>query len=83
MWYKPELDFVASIKNRCKCLKRDMKKLFIKIILSFLCFQSFGQTTDSIATQLTIDLEQIYSRGHINGFSVAIVNADGVVFQKG
>lgn len=60
-----------------------MKKLFIKIILSFLCFQSFGQTTDSIATQLTIDLEQIYTRGHINGFSVAIVNAAGIVFQKG
>ncbi len=45
--------------------------------------QIFGQTDDLISKKLTEDLEQIYSQGHINGFSVAIVNQKGTLFEKG
>ncbi len=60
-----------------------MRKLIILMILNVLLCQSYGQTNDSIARKLTKDLEQIYAQGHINGFSVAIVNQDGILFEKG
>ncbi|AUC22952.1 hypothetical protein BTO15_13000 [Polaribacter sejongensis] len=60
-----------------------MRKLIILILLNVLLYQSYAQTNDSIAKKLTKELEQIYSQGHINGFSVAIVNQDGILFEKG
>ena len=60
-----------------------MRKLIVLILLNILSYQSYGQTNDPITKKLTIELEQIYSQGHINGFSVAIVNQDGILFQKG
>ena len=60
-----------------------MRKLIVLILLNVLLYQSYGQTSDSITKKLTKELEQIYSQGHINGFSVAIVNQDGILFEKG
>ena len=44
---------------------------------------SYGQANDSISNKLTENLEQIYSQGYITGFSVAIVNQNGTLFEKG
>lgn len=60
-----------------------MRKLIALILLNVLLYQSYGQTNDSITKKLTKELEQIYSQGHINGFSVAIVNQDRILFEKG
>ncbi|AXT54602.1 class A beta-lactamase-related serine hydrolase [Aquimarina sp. AD1] len=60
-----------------------MKKLIFLILLNVLLYQSYGQTNNSIPKILTKELEQIYSQGHINGFSVAIVNQDGILYEKG
>jgi len=32
---------------------------------------------------LTLELEKIYARGHINGFGVAIVNEHDIIYEKG
>jgi CubicO group peptidase (beta-lactamase class C family) len=60
-----------------------MKKLIALILFNILLSQSYGQTNDSITKALTTDLEQIYSQGYIVGFSVAIVNQNGILFEKG
>ncbi|MBD1261542.1 beta-lactamase family protein [Maribacter polysiphoniae] len=60
-----------------------MKKLIILLVFNALLYQSYGQTNDSITKELTQALEQIYAQGHIIGFSVAVVNQDGIVFEKG
>jgi len=44
---------------------------------------ALGQKNDADQIRLTEALEQIYRQGHINGFSVAIVSKDGIVFAKG
>ena len=43
----------------------------------------YCQTNDSILRKLTEELENICSREYINGFSVAIVNQDGTLYEKG
>ena len=60
-----------------------MKKLIILLVFNALLYQSYGQTNDSISKELTQALEQVYAQGHIIGFSVAVVNQDGIVFEKG
>lgn len=60
-----------------------MKKQIILVILNAVFYQSYGQINDTVSKKLTEDLEQIYSQGHITGFSVAIVNQDGTLFEKG
>lgn len=60
-----------------------MLKLCINIFISLAVFQSFGQTHDSIAKQLSNDLKPIFAKGHINGLSVAIVNEQGTLFEQG
>ncbi|RRQ48168.1 class A beta-lactamase-related serine hydrolase [Maribacter algicola] len=40
-------------------------------------------TNDSTSIKLTEELEKIYAREYINGFSVAIVNQDGILYEKG
>jgi CubicO group peptidase (beta-lactamase class C family) len=41
------------------------------------------QQKDSTANTLTRHLEQIYEQGHINGFSVALVNSEDILYAKG
>ncbi len=53
--------------------------LFFLISLS----KTQGQSHDSISGVLTKELEQIYSRGYINGFSVAIVNESDTLYTRG
>ncbi len=43
----------------------------------------YGQTNKSISIKLSKGLEKIYERKYINGFSVAIVNQDGILYKKG
>ena len=60
-----------------------MKKLIITLILNILVSSMYCQTNDSILRKLTEELENICSREYINGFSVAIVNQDGTLYEKG
>lgn len=60
-----------------------MKKAFTLIIFNVLLFQSYSQTNGLLKKELTKDLEQIYLQNHINGFSVAIVNQNEILFEKG
>ncbi|MDO5978680.1 serine hydrolase domain-containing protein [Flavivirga spongiicola] len=60
-----------------------MKNLIIILILNILVSSVYCQTNDSISGKLTTELEKICSRGYINGFSVAIVNQDGILYKKG
>lgn len=60
-----------------------MKRLITLIFLSFLSFQNIAQTPDSVSAELTRTLEKIAARGFINGFSVAIVNQKGTLYNKG
>jgi len=60
-----------------------MKKLIVLFVLS-VCFNlSYGQEIDRIANQLTKDIEKIYAQGHLVGFAVAIVDAQGTTYEKG
>ncbi len=60
-----------------------MRKLVITLILNILVSSMYCQTNDSILRKLTEELENICSREYINGFSVAIVNQDGTLYEKG
>ena len=51
--------------------------------MTSLAYQNYGQVKESLSKSLTVELEQIYSRGQINGFSVAIVNQNGTLYSKG
>ena len=56
-----------------------MKKLSFILFLSVILHQTYGQTNDSISKQL----EQIAGDGPIVGFSVAIVNEEGTLYENG
>lgn len=60
-----------------------MRTLIALIILNVFSYQNYAQTGDAITNRLTKDLEVIYSQGHIIGFSVAIVNQEGILFNQG
>ena len=60
-----------------------MYKFFAVIILSICLNTLSAQVNDSISSQLTNELKQINSQGLINGFSVAIVNQEGILYNKG
>jgi CubicO group peptidase (beta-lactamase class C family) len=60
-----------------------MKKLVITLILNIFVSTIYCQTNDSTSIKLTEELEKIYARDYINGFSVAIVNQDGILYEKG
>jgi CubicO group peptidase (beta-lactamase class C family) len=60
-----------------------MKKIVVTLILNILVSSMYCQTNDSIAVKLTEELDKIYTRRHINGFSVAIVHQDGTLYEKG
>ncbi len=58
-----------------------MKKLIIILALSNCLSPSFCQT--NISEKLTRQLEEVYAQGHIVGFSVAIVDQNGLLYSKG
>lgn len=60
-----------------------MKKTIIALLLSTSFNVSFCQINDIISNKLTQELENIYSQGYINGFSVAIVDQNNTLFTKG
>lgn len=60
-----------------------MRKLIALIILNGLCYQNYAQTGEAITNRLTKDLEEIYLQRHIVGFTVAIANHEGTLFNKG
>ncbi len=60
-----------------------MRRLIIIIIISGVIYQNYAQTVEAISNGLTKDLEEIYSQRHIVGFSVAIVNQEEILFNKG
>jgi CubicO group peptidase (beta-lactamase class C family) len=60
-----------------------MKKLFITIGLLACNQLTYGQIKKTIAENLTQELNQICTQGHIIGFSVAIVNQDSVLYTNG
>ncbi len=60
-----------------------MKRILILLVLCTLILPAYGQTTNATVKELNEALEQILKRGHINGFSVAIVNSDSILYAKG
>ena len=60
-----------------------MNKITILFAALLYMMPALGQKNDVDKIRLTEKLEQIYMESHINGFSVAIVNKDGIRFTKG
>ena len=60
-----------------------MNKITILFAALLYTMPALGQKNDVDKIRLTEELEQIYMESHINGFSVAIVNKDGILFTKG
>ncbi len=60
-----------------------MRKLMFLVIHSTTLFMGSAQTAETTLKQLTEELEHISKLGHINGFSVAIVNSDFTVYTHG
>lgn len=60
-----------------------MKKIVIILILNVFVSSIYCQTNDSTSIKLTEELKKICAREYINGFSVAIVNQDGILYEKG
>lgn len=67
------------------------KSLFLTLFLLLFILLSCGNIKinnndkkySSISDSLSINLEQIYSTGAIPGFSVAVVNRDGAIYNEG
>ncbi|GAA4278062.1 serine hydrolase domain-containing protein [Aquimarina mytili] len=60
-----------------------MKKTIITLTLSISLNFGFCQINNTTSNKLTQELENIYSRDHITGFSVAIVDQKNILFTKG
>ncbi len=52
------------------------------LLMTSLCIVH-GQSGDLVIKNLTTDLEKIALKGHINGFSVAVVNANETLYTHG
>ncbi|WP_324024893.1 serine hydrolase domain-containing protein [Maribacter sp. BPC-D8] len=59
------------------------QKISSLILFSMLIGSTYAQTNDSISNKLTNELEQIAGDGPIVGFSVAIVNEEGTLYENG
>ncbi|WP_045690429.1 serine hydrolase [Hymenobacter sp. AT01-02] len=61
----------------------------LKIVVALLLWLPFGFATPGVAQRraaqdsLTAELEALRSQGHFNGFGVAIVSGQGVLYQHG
>lgn len=60
-----------------------MRKLVIAIVFTIFINLIYSQKNDTITKKIAKELEAIYSKGSINGFSVAITNQDKILFKKG
>lgn len=60
-----------------------VKKIIQFILITMLVGTSYAQINDSIAEQLSSELNKISADGSLVGFSVAIVNEDGTLFESG
>lgn len=60
-----------------------MKRRYLILIVCFFSSTLYGQSADSTILKLSSDLERIYERSHIIGFSVSIVDKGGSLYQKG
>ena len=61
----------------------NLKKISQLILVTLLVGTTYAQTNDSITKNLTEELEQIVTAGPIVGFSVAIVNEEGTLYENG
>ncbi|WP_273567407.1 serine hydrolase domain-containing protein [Maribacter halichondriae] len=59
-----------------------MKKLILFWACGLIYSLAYSQTENSISKELTDSLKQIFKRGYINGFSVAIVSSDSTLYNK-
>ncbi len=53
------------------------------MILTILISPIYCQKNDTVKIKLTEELEKIYAKKYINGFSVAILNQDHILYNKG
>ena len=60
-----------------------LKKIGQFILATLFVGITHAQTNDSISKKLTSELQQISANGNLVGFSVAIVNADGTLYEDG
>ncbi|MGC1515698.1 MAG: serine hydrolase domain-containing protein, partial [Maribacter sp.] len=60
-----------------------MYRLFIVFMLGAVLTSTYAQEKDAPANTLTKKLDSIRQQGHINGFSVAIVNQNGTLYTHG
>ncbi|MDO6471750.1 serine hydrolase [Maribacter sp. 1_MG-2023] len=60
-----------------------VKKISQFILFAMLVGTTYAQTYDSIAEQLTSELKKISTDGSLVGFSVAIVNEEGTLYENG
>jgi CubicO group peptidase (beta-lactamase class C family) len=69
-------------------MNKSLLLLLIAVVFSS-CNQRDQEVTESTSAahplkdSLTTELEDIHKRGHIAGFSVAIVNQEGILYEKG
>ncbi|WP_247656537.1 serine hydrolase domain-containing protein [Maribacter sp. MMG018] len=59
------------------------KKIRLLFLFSLCMGNTYAQENDSISNKLTKELEQISTNGPLVGFSVAIVNEDGTLYENG
>ena len=60
-----------------------LKKIDQFILATLFVGITHAQTNDSISKKLTSELQQISANGNLVGFSVAIVNEDGTLYENG
>ncbi|WP_276168329.1 serine hydrolase domain-containing protein [Zobellia alginiliquefaciens] len=60
-----------------------LKKIGQFILATLFVGITHAQTNDSISKKLTSELQQISANGNLVGFSVAIVNEDGTLYEDG
>ena len=60
-----------------------LKVTFILIFAGFCSHAQHPIESKINIDSLTLELEKIYARGHINGFGVAIVNETETIYEKG
>ncbi len=53
------------------------------MLLGFVLLASHSLFAQRAADSLTMELEQVWQQAHFNGFSVAVVNEKGMLYQKG
>ena len=61
----------------------ELNRLLIILVFCITKTPIDAQETKPVSAKLTEELSGIYSQGHINGFSVAIVNQDSAVYVRG